>query len=76
MTRNSRVNPLTLSLCSWVMGSTHCLTEKNIWVTFNENLPKGSGDMEQTQNLRVNHLTLTGDLESRLLGLVLCTPSH
>ena len=42
---------------------------------FNENRPKGSVDMEQTQNSRVNHLTLTCDLdlESRLLGYVLFT---
>ena len=56
---------LTLSLCSRVKGSAHCLTERNIWVKFNVNRPKGSGDMERTRNSRVNHLTLTFDLESR-----------
>ena len=45
------------------MRSAHHLTENNIWVKFNENRPKGSGDMEQTQNSRVYHLTLTCDLE-------------
>ena len=33
---------------SRVIGSTHCLTERNIWVRFNENRPKGSGNIEQT----------------------------
>ena len=47
------------------MCSTHRLTERNIWVKFNESCPKCSGDMGQTQNLRVNLLTLTRDLESR-----------
>ena len=46
------------------MNSAHCLTERNIWVKFNENRPKGSGDMERTRNSRVNPLTLTCDLES------------
>ena len=32
---------------------------------FNENLLKGPGDIERTRNSRVNHLTLTYDLESR-----------
>ena len=32
---------------------------------FNENQSKGSGDMEQTGNSRVNPLTLTCDLEPR-----------
>ena len=32
---------------------------------FNENHPKGSGDMERTQNSRVNLLTGFLDLESR-----------
>ena len=32
---------------------------------FHENQSKGSGDVERTQNSRVNHLTLTCDLESR-----------
>ena len=29
-TQNSRVNPMTLSLCSLVDGSAHCLTERII----------------------------------------------
>ena len=38
-----------------VMGSAHLLTERNIWMKFNEkcskgsNPSKGSGDMERTQ---------------------------
>ena len=45
---------------------------------YHENRPKGSGDMERTQNSRVNPLNLTCDLEleSRQLGNVLCTPSY
>ena len=55
---------LTLTLGSWVMCSAHRLTERNIWVKFNENRPKKcSGDMEQTRNARVNPLTLTCDLD-------------
>ena len=30
------------------MGSAHRLTERNIQVKFNENRPKGSGDIERT----------------------------
>ena len=56
---------MTLSLGSWAMCSAHRLTERNIWVKFNENHPKVSGDMQRTQNSRVNHLTLTCDLDSR-----------
>ena len=40
---------LTLSLHGWVMGSAHRLTEMNIWSKFNENLSRGSGDMEKTR---------------------------
>ena len=43
---------------------------------FNENRLKGSGGIERTPNSRENHLTLTCDIESRLLGHVLCTPSY
>ena len=49
---------MTLSLGSWVMCSAHRLTERNIWVMFNENRPKGFGGMERTRNSSVNHLTL------------------
>ena len=45
------------------MCSAHCFTMRNIWVKFNENRPKGSEDMEWTRNARVNHLTLTCDLD-------------
>ena len=45
------------------MCSAHGLTERNIWVKFDKNRPKGSGDMERAQNLRVNLLTLTCDLD-------------
>ena len=58
------------------MYSAHCLTERNILVKFNENCPKGSGDMEGARNSGVNPLTLICDLESRKLGHVLCTSSH
>ena len=49
------------------MCSADLLTEWNIWVKFNENRQKGSGDMEWTRNSRVNPLTLNCDidLESR-----------
>ena len=47
------------------MCSTQCLTERNIWVKFNENQPKGSEDIEKTRNSRVNALTVTCDLDSR-----------
>ena len=40
---------LTLFPGSWVLGSAHCLTKRNIRVKFNENLSKGSGDMGRTQ---------------------------
>ena len=65
---------LTLSLCSQVIGSANHLTERNIWLKFNENRPNGSGDMEKTRNSRVNPMIC--DLESRQLGHVLCTPSQ
>ena len=59
-TRSSRViNPLTLSLGSWVMCSAHRLTKRKIWVKFHENLSMGLGDMERTLNSRVNALTLS-----------------
>ena len=32
---------------------------------FNENRPKGSGDMERTQNSRINPFNCDLDLESR-----------
>ena len=50
---------LTLSLCSRVINSAHCLTERIIWLKFNENRPMGYRDMERTQNSRVNPLTLS-----------------
>ena len=56
------------------MCSAHRLTKGNIWVKINENHPKGSEDMEQTRNSRVNPLIFTCDLESRKLDHVLCTP--
>ena len=67
-TWNSRVNPMILthdlqSLGSWAMCSAHRLTERNIWVKFNEIRPKVSGDLKRTRNSRVNPLTC--DLESR-----------
>ena len=41
---------LDLCLPSRVIGSAYCLTERDIWVKFNENHLKGSGDMERTRN--------------------------
>ena len=62
-TPNWRVNPKTLkydldleSICQ-VMSSANHLDEGNIWVKSNENTSKGSGDMEQKQNSRVNPMT-------------------
>ena len=57
------IDPMTLSLGSWVMCSAHHLTKRNIQVKFHEIRSKGSGDMEWTQNSRVSPLTLTCDLE-------------
>ena len=38
-----------LTVGNRVLCSAHRLTERNIWVKFNENRPKGSGDMERKQ---------------------------
>ena len=64
-TRIERVNHMTLK-CVLTVGlryrviySAHHLTERNIWVNFNENRPKGSGDMERTQSSSLNPLTLS-----------------
>ena len=54
------------------MCSAHRLIERNIWVKFNENCPKGSGDMEWTRNSRVNLLTWTCDQVS-LGSWVMCS---
>ena len=45
---------------------------------FNENLSKGSGDMERTQNCIVYRMTLKCDLDlvSAELTHGFCTPSH
>ena len=60
-TRNSRVNPLPLSLSvgSWVMCPAHRVTKRNKGVKYHKNRSKGSGDMERTRNSKVNPLTLT-----------------
>ena len=50
---------VTLSLGSCVIRSAHRRIERNIWVKFNKNCPKGLGDMERTRNSRVNPLTLS-----------------
>ena len=55
---------LTLSPQGWVMGSAHCPTEVNIWPKFRENLLRGKGDTERTQNSRLKPLTLNCDLVS------------
>ena len=54
---------MTLSLSSWVLGSAHRLTERNIWVKFNENSSKSSGDMEQTWNGTINLMTMKCDID-------------
>ena len=36
------------------MCSAHRLKERNIWVQFDENQSKGSGDIEMTRNSMVN----------------------
>ena len=61
---------LTLSLDSLVIGSAHGLSEKNIWVKFNENRLNGSGVKEWTQNSRVNPLT------SSLGSWVMCSANR
>ena len=64
------VNPKTLkydldleSICQ-VMSSANHLDEGHISVKTNENNSKGSGDMEQKQNSKVNTMTLNYDLET------------
>ena len=54
---------LTLSLCSQVIDFARYLTQRNIWVKFNENRLSGSEDVERTKYSRVNPLTLTCDLD-------------
>ena len=39
------------------MGSAHHLIEINISPTFNENTVRGKGDLEGTQNSRINPMT-------------------
>ena len=56
---------LTLSLCIRVIGSAHSLPEKNIWLKFNGDNPKGSGDMEQTRNSSLSPFACDIDFESR-----------
>ena len=48
---------------SWVIGSAHHLTERNIWVKFNENCSKGFGRYGADTNWRVNPMTLKCDLD-------------
>ena len=46
------------------MGSAHQLTERKIWVKFNEIHPKGSEDLERTQNSKIfviQHLLNLGE---------------
>ena len=49
------------------MCSLHCLTKRNIRVKYHENRSKGSGDMKQTPNSKVNPLTCDLDFEQRRL---------
>ena len=78
LVRSSMVNLMTLNLRSRIMGSAQRLTERSIYVKFNENRSKGSGDIEQTRNSRVNPMTLNcdHDLEPGQLSHWFCTPSH
>ena len=46
------------------MGSAHCPTEANVRPKFRENLPRGKGDTEWTQNSRLKPVTLNCDLLS------------
>ena len=78
LSRKPQNETLTLSGRSWVIGPAHCLTERNVWVEFNENRSKGSGDMEWTWIERVNPITLKCDLdlesEDPVYGF--CTPLY
>ena len=49
-----RVNPMTLTLSQI---AEHTVSQRNICVKFNENLSKGSGDIEWTQVLQNEWLT-------------------
>ena len=49
---------LILSPHSQVIGSAHCFTERNIWVKFIENRPKG-------RNTKFKGKSVTCDLQSR-----------
>ena len=68
-TQNSKVNfmnlsvTLTLSMHSGVMVSAYRLAKRNIRVKINKSRSKGSGDMEQARNSKVNSLTLKFDLD-------------
>ena len=59
------------------MDSAHCLTKVNILPKVNENLSKGSGDMERTCNARLKLVTFECDLDIWLawLSYGFCTPS-
>ena len=60
------------------MGSAHHLTEVNIQPKLNENPSRDKGDMEGTQNSRLNPMTINCDLdlESAWLDNGFCTLSH
>ena len=59
------------------MGSAHFFTAVNILLKFNENLSKGSEDMEQTQNSKLKHVTFNCELDlgSKRMSYGFCTPS-
>ena len=67
---------MTLNLISSVMGYAHLVTEMNIWPKFNENPFRGKGDIEQTQNSRVNPLNCDLDRESGQPSHGFCTLSY
>ena len=57
---------LVLSEHGWVMGSTHRLTEANIWSKFNENPSRGKGELERTRNSKLKLVTFNCDLDLEL----------
>ena len=60
-----------------MVDSAQRFTEVKIFPKFNENLSKGSEDMEQTRNARLKLVILNCalDLGSAWLGYNFCTPS-
>ena len=59
---------LNLSPRSWIMGFAQSQPVKNIWVRFNENISKGSGDMERTRSVTLRLRSRVMDSAHRLTG--------